>query len=238
MKLPAVLSVVVCAIALDRFTTSQSLGLEGETEVGSSTLANGTGIEVALEWLEEMMDDSSRAALNATLAAERAALDSQSYQVSSAASDVDVQAARKENWANWGANIFNTRSAANETEIFPYNAASLVVKKGWPARVFGDVSATPTVVNGSVYVVDWGFPNYLVYPTRFGAYFVGDGHLTAIHAETGKIKWTKEVRNYTGVEGLSRTSPAIQDDIFGYRNAPRWHRKEHPFAQLHLHCGC
>eukprot|EP00884_Botryococcus_braunii_P020107 jgi/Botrbrau1/6780/Bobra.0057s0016.1 len=213
MKLPAVLSVVVCAIALDRFTNSQSLELEDETEVGSSTLANGTGIEVALEWLEEMMDDSSRAVLNATLSAERAALDSQSYQVSSAASELDVKAAKKENWGNWGANIFNTRSPANETKIFPYNAASLVVKKGWPARVFGDVSATPTVVNGTVYVVDWGFPNYLVDPTRVAPYFNGDGHLTAIHAETGKIKWTREVRNYTGVEGMSRTSPAIQDDI-------------------------
>lgn len=51
--------------------------------------------------------------------------------------------------------------------------------------MFGDVSATPTVVNGTVYIVDWGFPNYLVQPERLGAFFIGDGHLTAVEASTG-----------------------------------------------------
>lgn len=52
-------------------------------------------------------------------------------------------------------------------------------------QVFGDVSATPTVVNGTVYIVDWGFPNYAVDLSRLGPFFVGNGHLSAIESETG-----------------------------------------------------
>ncbi len=51
--------------------------------------------------------------------------------------------------------------------------------------MFGDVSATPTVVNGTVYIVDWGFPNYAVDLSRLGPFFVGNGHLSAVEAETG-----------------------------------------------------
>lgn len=50
-------------------------------------------------------------------------------------------------------------------------------------QVFGDVSATPTVVNGTVYVVDWGYTDFLNFSV--GPYLAGNGHLTALDAETG-----------------------------------------------------
>ncbi len=49
--------------------------------------------------------------------------------------------------------------------------------------MFGDVSATPTVVNGTVYVVDWGDLDYFKFTV--GPYLTGNGHLTAIDADTG-----------------------------------------------------
>ncbi len=52
-------------------------------------------------------------------------------------------------------------------------------------QVHGDTSATPTVVNGTVYIVDWGFPDYSDI-RQVGPRFVGDGHLTAVTASTGK----------------------------------------------------
>eukprot|EP00884_Botryococcus_braunii_P005162 jgi/Botrbrau1/14647/Bobra.0108s0008.2 len=117
------------------------------------------------------------------------------------------------NWPNWGNGILNTRHAQHERMISPNNAGSLVVKSGWPVRVFGDVSATPTVVNGTVYVVDWGTLKFFANGLPISPYLNGDGHLTAIDANTGRIKWTREVQSYTGVVSVSRTSPAIEGDI-------------------------
>jgi hypothetical protein len=67
--------------------------------------------------------------------------------------------------------------------VFPSlkNPSEQNAKLSW--QVFGDVSATPTVVDGSVYVVDWGDMNFLNFSS--GAYLVGNGHLTAINADTG-----------------------------------------------------
>eukprot|EP00884_Botryococcus_braunii_P003047 jgi/Botrbrau1/12743/Bobra.67_1s0102.1 len=118
----------------------------------------------------------------------------------------------KYNWPNWGNGLTNDRFARDETKIGPGNVASVEVKKGWPVRVSGDISATPTVVNGTVYIVDWGFPNYLIEVQRLGAYFIGNGHITAAEANTGKIIWSREVQSYTGIPCYSRTSPAVVGD--------------------------
>eukprot|EP00884_Botryococcus_braunii_P023251 jgi/Botrbrau1/960/Bobra.114_1s0004.1 len=119
----------------------------------------------------------------------------------------------KFNWVNWGNGPTNTRFASSETKISPQNVASVVVKNGWPVQLFGDISATPTVVDGVVYIVDWGFPNYLVQVERVGPFFTGNGHISAIDANTGKIIWTREVQSYTGTPGYSRTSPAVEGDF-------------------------
>ncbi|KUM95981.1 hypothetical protein AQI95_42915 [Streptomyces yokosukanensis] len=92
-------------------------------------------------------------------------------------------------WASAGQNNHNTRHAATEHVIGPKNVGKLAPK--WTFTTDGDVSATPTVVNGTVYVPDWG------------------GKLWAIDADSGKAVWSNSISSYDGVEGhMSRTSPA------------------------------
>jgi polyvinyl alcohol dehydrogenase (cytochrome) len=67
----------------------------------------------------------------------------------------------------------------------------------------GDISATPTVADGTVYIPDWG------------------GYLSALDARTGAIKWQKKVGDYVGFDSyFSRTAPAIDGDslIIGYNS--------------------
>jgi len=92
-------------------------------------------------------------------------------------------------WASSGQNNHNTRNAALEHSINASNVGSLEPK--WVFTTAGDVSATATVVNGVVYVPDWG------------------GKLWAIDAKSGKAIWSHDVSDYTGIPGTtSRTSPA------------------------------
>jgi polyvinyl alcohol dehydrogenase (cytochrome) len=92
-------------------------------------------------------------------------------------------------WASAGQNNHNTHNSATENIINPANAHSLAPK--WAFTTAGDVSATPTVVNGTVYVPDWG------------------GKLWAINAGTGKAVWSNTIESYNGIPGdVSRTSPA------------------------------
>ena len=56
----------------------------------------------------------------------------------------------------------------------------------------GDVSATPAVVNGVVYVPDWG------------------GYISAIRASDGHVIWRRLISSYNGVAGsVSRTDPVV-----------------------------
>src|SRR5258708_8303329 len=57
-------------------------------------------------------------------------------------------------WPMWGQNVCNTNSQANAGGISPSAVGTLGVK--WTYDAAGDVSATPTVVGGGVYVPDWG----------------------------------------------------------------------------------
>jgi polyvinyl alcohol dehydrogenase (cytochrome) len=92
-------------------------------------------------------------------------------------------------WTSAGGNVDDTHDAAAETAISPGNVPDLQEK--WSYTTTGDVSATPTVVHGTVYVPDWG------------------GSLSAVAAGTGAKLWSYPVSDYTGISGdLSRTSPA------------------------------
>eukprot|EP00884_Botryococcus_braunii_P012223 jgi/Botrbrau1/21000/Bobra.0144s0018.1 len=175
-----------------------------------STPLSEASILAIENWVEALPEDFATVLGNASspsFPASEASNSSESYSPAGSQASTDPAY----NWPNWGNGILNTRFAKLERRISPYNAASLASKRGWPVKVFGDVSATPTVVNGTVYVVDWGDLDYFKFSS--GAYLVGNGHLTAIDADTGRIKWTREVRSYTGVQGVSRTSPAIEGDI-------------------------
>jgi polyvinyl alcohol dehydrogenase (cytochrome) len=88
-----------------------------------------------------------------------------------------------------GENAHNTRSAPGEHLLGPANISEL--KPRWVLQTDGNVSATPTVVGGVVYVPDYG------------------GMLWAVDAATGHVRWRKKISDYSGIiKDVSRTSPA------------------------------
>ena len=92
-------------------------------------------------------------------------------------------------WASSGQNNHNTRYAASEHVVNAVNVAGL--KPKWTFKTAGNISAVATVVNGVVYVPDWG------------------GKLWAIDSRTGRALWSHDISDYTGTAGaVSRTSPA------------------------------
>jgi polyvinyl alcohol dehydrogenase (cytochrome) len=101
-----------------------------------------------------------------------------------------ASAAQRGDWTMGGYDHGNSRSNPSETTISPSNANRLA--PSWTLATHGDVSATPAVVGGAVYVPDWG------------------GYFYKLDAATGKVIWSHQVSEYTGTAGsISRTSPAV-----------------------------
>jgi len=109
-------------------------------------------------------------------------------------------------WTLGGHDASNTRYQDNETQINASNVSGLTVK--WRLNTLGDVSATPAVKDGMVYVPDWA------------------GQLYGVDANTGGIVWQVAVQAITGVPpdgglfgpgGVVRTTPAVAGNllIFG-----------------------
>ena len=97
-------------------------------------------------------------------------------------------------WLSGGQDRNNDRHASTETKISPDNAADLAVK--WVFTTGGDVSATPAVDGTNVYVPDWA------------------GNLFAIDRDTGGALWTRQISEYTGIDGnFSRNTPAVHGDM-------------------------
>ena len=93
-------------------------------------------------------------------------------------------------WPFAGQNLFNTHSQNAEDQISAANVATIVEK--WSLTTEGNVTATPTVYQGTLYVPDMG------------------GQLWAVNAGSGKVRWSRSIASYTGVANdVSRTSPAI-----------------------------
>jgi polyvinyl alcohol dehydrogenase (cytochrome) len=93
-------------------------------------------------------------------------------------------------WTSAGQNLFNTHSQPGESQISVDNVDLLELK--WTLETAGNVTATPTVYEGAVYVPDMG------------------GQLWAVNLGTGKVRWSRSVASYTGIpDDVSRTSPAI-----------------------------
>jgi polyvinyl alcohol dehydrogenase (cytochrome) len=104
-------------------------------------------------------------------------------------------------WTIWGKDLDNSHNANTEKGISVANAAQL--KPKWVAELKGDISATPTVADNTVYIPDWG------------------GYLSALDAKTGAVKWQKKVSDYVGFATyFSRTAPAIHGNslIIGFNN--------------------
>ena len=99
-----------------------------------------------------------------------------------------------EQWKLGGQNLNNTRDQATEKYLKPENVANLSPK--WVFTTGGDISATPAVVDGAVYLPDWG------------------GNLFKINAQTGTQIWSHTIANYISdpsiPTAISRTSPAVK----------------------------
>jgi polyvinyl alcohol dehydrogenase (cytochrome) len=111
-------------------------------------------------------------------------------------------------WPMGGQNIRNTRSQDQKT-ISVANASKLAVK--WTAQLGGDVSSTPAVSDGAVFVTDWG-DNFD--PSSANATTKG-GSLTRLDARTGAVQWSRRIDSYGGEpeHAVSRTSPAVVDGV-------------------------
>jgi polyvinyl alcohol dehydrogenase (cytochrome) len=93
-------------------------------------------------------------------------------------------------WNSAGGNLQNTRFQASEKTLSVGNVDELEVK--WEFTTGGDVSATPAVVDGTVY-----------FPDRAG-------NLYAVDKWTGQQLWQSRISAATGVPGdYARATPAI-----------------------------
>ncbi len=94
-------------------------------------------------------------------------------------------------WPMFGQNLANTASA-NSTAL--KNVDRLAVK--WIFTTGGEVSARPAVVDGVVYVPDWG------------------GNLWALDAQKGKTIWGHKLSDYgLPAKTNSRTTPAVSGGV-------------------------
>jgi polyvinyl alcohol dehydrogenase (cytochrome) len=107
--------------------------------------------------------------------------------------DGDEHRDESASWSMSGQGITNWRFQPDETKLNAHNVRSL--RPTWVATLAGDISATPAVVDGAVYVPDWG------------------GNVSKLDASTGAVIWSKSVGALIGVPGSkSRTSPAVVGD--------------------------
>lgn len=107
-------------------------------------------------------------------------------------------AASGPSWSMGGQGITNWRYQPDEKKIDTGNVGSL--KQAWVANLGGDVTATPAVVDGVVYVPDWS------------------GKFTALNSATGAVIWQVNIGTLVGIPGaVSRTSPAVSGNsvVFG-----------------------
>jgi polyvinyl alcohol dehydrogenase (cytochrome) len=96
-------------------------------------------------------------------------------------------------WTMWGRDLGNSHHQPAERTISPANVGTLAPK--WVVSLKGDISATPTVIDGVAYVPDWG------------------GGITAVDIDDGAVIWQRPATDYVVFGGVvSRTSPAVVGD--------------------------
>jgi polyvinyl alcohol dehydrogenase (cytochrome) len=96
-------------------------------------------------------------------------------------------------WPIAGQNLNNSRGRIAEQQISTSNVGQLVTR--WVFETGADVSDTPTVAGNTVYFPDWA------------------GSLFAVNAETGELRWSRQISAYNGRPGsVSRVSPAVFDN--------------------------
>ncbi|MEN3359195.1 MAG: hypothetical protein V7637_3177 [Mycobacteriales bacterium] len=116
-------------------------------------------------------------------------------------------------WPMGGRTLTNTRSNPDEWKIRPSNVSQLAVK--WTFTAHGDTSATPAVVDGAVYVPDWG------------------GYFSKLDARTGQVIWSRPISDYNGIpQSITRSNPTVVGNriYFGDQNAPNGGQGAHLMA--------
>ncbi|KAK1563323.1 hypothetical protein Q3G72_026002 [Acer saccharum] len=85
----------------------------------------------------------------------------------------------------WGIGdyLFNRRHASKETKISPKTVSKLSLK--WEFYAGKDVSATPSIFNGTLYFPSW------------------NGQIYAVKASDGSLVWKKNLQNLTGFSPTS-----------------------------------
>ena len=94
-------------------------------------------------------------------------------------------------WPSYNHDVCNTRAPSASGGLTPQTAAKLAVK--WTYAAAGEVTMTPAVVGGQVYVGDWG------------------GTMARIDAATGNVVWSKAVADLAGLtaDGGGPPDPVI-----------------------------
>ncbi|TXG59164.1 hypothetical protein EZV62_016993 [Acer yangbiense] len=83
-----------------------------------------------------------------------------------------------ENWLNHGGDLYNRRYASKETKISLKTVSKLSLK--WEFYAGKDISATPSIFNGTLYFPSW------------------NGQIYAVKASDGSLVWKKNLQNLTG----------------------------------------
>jgi polyvinyl alcohol dehydrogenase (cytochrome) len=113
-----------------------------------------------------------------------------------------TEAARR-NWLYAGGDRNNTRQQEVAREISADNVRNLQVK--WVTELTGNISATPAVQGGYLYVTDWGNVPRDGEPPG--------GSIWKIDTGSGEVVWSRKIADYTGIPGdFSRNTPAIAGD--------------------------
>jgi polyvinyl alcohol dehydrogenase (cytochrome) len=94
-------------------------------------------------------------------------------------------------WPMFGHDVCNTRGSTTAGGISTTTAAKLATK--WTYAAQGEISATPAVVAGQVYVPDWA------------------GFMTRLDGATGNVVWSKSVADLAGLtaDGGSPPDPVV-----------------------------
>ncbi|MGH7294998.1 MAG: PQQ-binding-like beta-propeller repeat protein, partial [Polyangiaceae bacterium] len=90
-------------------------------------------------------------------------------------------------WPFYNHDVCNTRAPTTTGGLSTTTAAKLAVK--WKYAAAGEISATPAVVGGQLYVGDWG------------------GMMTRIDTGTGQAVWSKSVADLAGLTADGGAAP-------------------------------
>src|ERR1700722_6256174 len=100
---------------------------------------------------------------------------------SSPLAPLDCSSSDAGDWPMFGGNVCGSRSAPSSDPITPETASRLQMK--WAFDAGGDISATPAVAGGQVYVGDWS------------------GMFQRLDAVTGSVVWSRSVADILGLSG-------------------------------------